>query len=368
MIIGCPKEIKTMESRVGLTPSGVKVLAKDGHEVLVEKGAGIGAGYGDEEYAKAGAKLIKDAEVIWNRSELIVKVKEPLESEFKYFRPGLIVFTYFHLASDKPLTEALLKKKVTALAYETYVDANETIPMLDCMSEIAGKLAIIEGANCLFSRNGGLGLLLPKLAKLPAVKVAVIGAGHAGISAAELAKQMGCEVNILDVDKRKVQTLASSFPDVKVTISTPANIISAISNSDIVVLAALVRGGKAPILIHRADLHHMKKGSVIVDIAIDQGGCAETSHATTHQNPTFVVDGIIHYCVANMPGVVARTSTIALTETTIPHLRKIAKLGLKSLIDDDPRYEALVNTYEGKLTNAGVGAALKIPSVSLAIK
>jgi len=368
MIVGCPKEIKTLECRVGLTPSGVKALVKDGNKVLIEKGAGLGSGFSDEEYKRSGAELIEKAEDLYAGSQIIVKVKEPLESEFRFFRPGLIFFTYFHLASDKALTKALLKKKVTALAYETYVDENETVPMLDCMSEVAGKLSIIEGANCLFSRNGGLGLLLPKLCNLPATKVTVIGAGHAGISAAELAEKMGCEVSLLDIDKRRLQTLSSSFPTMKILFSSSENILHEIAKADIVILAALVRGGKAPILIHKNDLKKMKKGSVIVDIAIDQGGCAETSHSTTHQNPTFVVDGIIHYCVSNMPGIVARTSTIALTETTINHLRKLAKMGLKELLNKEPRYISLVNTYDGLLTNEGVGKALSLPVSPLLIK
>jgi alanine dehydrogenase len=357
MIIGCPKEIKTRESRVALTPSGVKALVKDGHQVLVEVDAGFGSGFANEEYAIAGAQILATAEEVWNRSDLVIKVKEPLESEFVFFRPGLILFTYLHLASDESLTAALLKTKMIGLAYETYVDDNQTIPMLDCMSEIAGKLAIIEGANCLFSRNGGRGLLLPKLARLPALKVTVIGAGHAGISAAELADRMGCEVTLLDIDKRKVQTLVSSFPSLKIGLSSKEAILASIKEADIVVLAALVPGGKAPILLQRDDLKVMKKGSVIVDIAIDQGGCAETSHATTHDNPTFVVDGIIHYCVANMPGIVAQTSTLALTETTLPYLRKIALHGVKGLVGQDAKYAALVNTYLGQLTNEGVGKA-----------
>jgi alanine dehydrogenase len=367
MIIGCPKEIKTLESRVALTPSGVKALVKDGQEVLIEKGAGVGSGYPDKEYFKAGAAIIKEAKEVWARSELIIKVKEPLEVEYKYFRSGLIIFTYLHLACNKPLTEALLKTHVTALAYETYADGNQTIPMLDCMSEIAGKLAILEGANCLYSRNGGVGLLLPKLASLAPLEVTVIGAGHAGISAALLAKELGAHVSLLDIDKRKLQALNSSFPEAKILYSSPKNILASIKKADIVVLAALVPGGKAPILIHRADLKTMKKGSVIVDIAIDQCGCAETSHPTTHKDPIFIVDGVIHYCVANMPGIVARTSTLALTATTLPHLRKIAVLGLKELIAKDESYRGLVNTYSGKLTNEGVGKALSIKTNLLAL-
>ncbi len=357
MIIGVPKEIKTCESRVALSPSGVKALVKDGHQVLVEADAGFGSGFANTDYAMSGAHILATAEEVWNRSDLVIKVKEPLESEFAFFRPGLILFTYLHLASDKSLTEALLKARMIGLAYETYVDDNQTIPMLDCMSEIAGKLSIIEGANCLFSRTGGPGLLLPKLSKLPAANVTVIGAGHAGISAAELADRMGCEVTLLDIDKRKVQTLVSSFPSFRIGLASRETVLASIKEADIVILAALVPGGKAPIILHRADLGLMKKGAVIVDIAIDQGGCAETSHPTTHDNPTFVVDGITHYCVANMPGIVAQTSTVALTEATLPYLRKIAAKGIESLVEQDSKYAALVNTYLGKLTNEGVAKA-----------
>lgn len=356
MTVGIPKEIKTDEYRVGITPSGVMELIKAGHEVLVETNAGIGSGFANADYEKAGAIVVPTAREIFKRSEMIMKVKEPIEAEYELLREGQILFTYLHLAADKRLTEILLEKKVTSLAYETLRIGNR-LPLLEPMSEIAGRMATLFGAVHLGRYNGGSGRLLGGAVGVEHNRVVVLGAGVAGKSAADAAAGLGADVILIDINTERLTYLRDVMPpNVTMIYSTHDAILTALKDADLIIGTVLLPGERAPKLITRDMLGLMKKGSVLVDVSIDQGGCFETSHPTTHSNPTFEVDGIVHYCVANMPGMYPRTSTIALTNATLPYALKIASKPLDELLKEDSIKSAL-NTYEGILTNEAVAQA-----------
>ncbi|MFA5257850.1 MAG: alanine dehydrogenase [Opitutales bacterium] len=366
MIIGLPKEIKAQEYRVALLPSGVQQLVADGHRVLVERGAGIGSGYPDSAYIDAGATMLDTHAGVFAGADLIIKVKEPIEIEYPLLKRGQILFTYLHLAADKPLTEALIESGCTAIAYETVVK-NGKLPLLEPMSEIAGRMAAMVGALNLSKNNSGMGKLLGGIPGVLPAKVMVIGGGTAGINAARIAAGLGADVTILEVDLDRMRFLDMTMPkNVKTLYSNKANIEELLPSTDLLVGAVLVPGAKAPKLVTRDMLKLMKEGSVLVDIAIDQGGCVETSHATTHQNPTYVVEGVTHYCVANMPGAYARTSTQGLTNATFSYLRKLANLGVERALVADPSLVPGVNVMNGKLTFKAVAEALDLPFTPLA--
>lgn len=353
MIIGVPKEIKTDEFRVGITPSGVRELVKTGSSVLIETGAGLGSGFEDSQYVQAGGTIVDNADELYGRSEMILKVKEPIEVEYARLREGQILFTYLHLAADKQLTEVLCEKKITALAYET-LRVGRRLPLLEPMSEIAGRMATLFGAVHLGRYNGGSGRLLGGAVGVETNRVVILGAGVAGKSAADAAAGLGAEVTMFDINIERLTYLRDVMsPRVSMMYSTHDAILNSIKDADLVIGTVLLPGAKAPKLITRDMLSIMKKGSVLVDVSIDQGGCFETSHATTHSHPTFEVDGIVHYCVANMPGMYPRTSTIALTNATLPYALKIASTPLEKLFEDPSMKDAL-NTYNGKVTNEAV--------------
>ncbi len=359
MIIGVAKEIKTGENRVGLTPKNVKALVDNKHTVLIEKDAGKNSGFSDEEYKKAGA-TIATAKDVWKKSDLIVKVKEPLEKEYKFLRKGQILFTFLHLAAEEKLTRALLKRKVTAIAYET-VELDGNLPLLKPMSEIAGKLAVQVGAHYLERTYGGSGRLLSGVEGVPPAKVTIVGTGVVGLSACKIAHAMGADVTMIGRNPTQLKNIQDTYKgEVKTLQSNPENISKSVAESDLLVGAVSVTGESAPKLVTRGMVKKMKKGSVIVDVAIDQGGCIETSRPTTFDKPVYVEEGVVHYCVTNMPGAVPHTSTIALTNATFPYILKIANLGLKKAIKSDSALSKGVNTFDGKLTQEGVAKALKI--------
>lgn len=356
MIIGVPKEIKTDEFRVGITPSGVQELVKSGNSVLIETGAGLGSGFEDGAYTQAGGMIVDNADDVYGRSEMILKVKEPIEIEYERLRGGQILFTYLHLAADKRLTEVLCEKKITALAYET-LRVGRRLPLLEPMSEIAGRMATLFGAVHLGRYNGGSGRLLGGAVGVETNRVIVLGAGVAGKAAADAAAGLGAEVTMFDINIERLTYLRDVMsPRVSMMYSTHDAILNSIKDADLVIGTVLLPGAKAPKLITRDMLSVIKKGSVLVDVSIDQGGCFETSHATTHSHPTFEVEGIVHYCVANMPGMYPRTSTIALTNATLPYALKIASTPLEKLLEDPSMRDAL-NTYNGKVTNEAVALA-----------
>lgn len=356
MIIGIPKEIKTDEFRVGMTPSGVLELIKAGHNVLIEQNAGEGSGFEDRLYSDAGATILNTADDVYAGAEMILKVKEPIEVEYSRLREGQILFTYLHLAADKALTEVLCAKKITALAYET-LRLGRRLPLLEPMSEIAGRMATLFGAVHLGRYNGGSGQLLGGAVGVERNHVVVLGAGVAGKSAADAAAGLGAKVTMLDINLERLTYLRDVMaPNVSMLYSTHDTIVNSIKDADLIVGTVLVAGAKAPKLITRDMLSLMKKGSVLVDVSIDQGGCFETSHATTHSHPTFDVDGIVHYCVANMPGMYPRTSTIALTNATLSYALKIASTPLNVLLKDEI-YLGALNTYAGDVTNEAVAIA-----------
>jgi len=361
MIVGIPKEIKTLENRVSMTPGAVNSLIRQGNEVLVEAGAGVGSGLADEEYTAAGAKLVS-AEEAWG-AEMVIKVKEPLASEFKYLRKDLILFTYLHLAAAEDLTKALLEAGTIGIAYETVESPDRTLPLLTPMSEVAGRMATQVGAHYLEKTQGGRGILLGGVPGVYPAEVLVIGGGVVGTNAARIAMGMGARVTILDLSHSRLQYLDEVFQGrITTMMSTEPNIRDMIQKADLVVGAVLLPGAKAPNLITKDMLSLMKEGSVIVDVAVDQGGCVETIHATTHDDPTYIVDGVVHYGVANMPGAVPRTSTFALVNQTTPYAMRLAAKGIDAL-KDDPGLALGLNTYKGKLTCPAVGEALGIDSV-----
>lgn len=362
MKIGTVKEIKNHEYRVGLTPAGVHAFREAGHEVIVEEGAGVGSGFADEEYAAAGAKLVSQAKEVWDSVDMMYKVKEPVTSEYAYFREGLILYTYLHLASEKKLTEALLEKKVKAVAFETITDKNGGLPCLTPMSIIAGRLSVIEGAKYCEKSFGGRGILLPGVPGVEKSHVVILGGGIVGTNACKMAAGLGAHVTVIDISAERLAYLDDLF-DMKVTtlFSTPANIRNALRDADLVIGAVLIPGSAAPKLIRREYLKDMKPGAVIVDVAIDQGGSAESSRPTTHAEPIFVEDGIVHYCVTNMPGAVARTSTISLANATLPYALEIADRGLEAALKKDAGLLNGLNCYDGRCTYAGVAEALDLP-------
>lgn len=360
MKIGCTKEIKNNEFRVGITPDNVKAYVACGHEVLIESGAGLGSGFTDEEYEKAGAKLIPDARTVWDSSEMIVKVKEPLPVEYPFFHDGLILYTYLHLAADKEQTDALLKGKVKSVAYETLQEKDRSLPLLIPMSQIAGRLSIQEGAKYLEKRFGGEGVLLAGVPGTPKAKVVILGGGTVGANACKIAVGMGADVTIIDINLKRLEQLDDLFGSrIQTLVSTDANIEQAVKEADLVIGSVLIPGATTPKLFKRKYLKEMKRGAVFVDVAIDQGGCGESSHVTTHDDPVFIEEGIVHYCVGNMPGAVPRTSTIALTNATARYGLMIAEAGLEEACRKSDVIASGVNTYGGKLTCANVAAAFE---------
>jgi alanine dehydrogenase len=361
VIIGLPKDIKDNEYRVGLTPAGVRALTDAGHKVIVEKNAGAGSGFEDELYGRAGATILDSPDDIWAQGEMIVKVKEPIAPEYPRMREGQLLFTYLHLAPDPKQTEALLKNKVTGIAYETITDRRGTLPLLTPMSEVAGRMAIQVGATYLEKMNGGRGILLGGVPGVPAARVVIIGGGVVGTNSAKIAVGMGAHVTIIDSNLDRLRELDDIFLSKISTLASSAYMIhDAVSQADLIVGAVLVPGAAAPKLVTRSMLKDVPKGAVIVDVAVDQGGCIETTHPTTHSNPTYYVEDVLHYCVANMPGAVPRTSTFALTNATLPYALKLANKGFIDAIASDPGLKAGVNTYGGKLTYEAVATAQRL--------
>ncbi|MBI4444407.1 MAG: alanine dehydrogenase [Acidobacteria bacterium] len=362
MQIGVPKELKDGEHRVGLVPAGAHELVESGHLVLVQKGAGQGSGFTDEEYASAGATLVPMAAELYERSEIIVKVKEPLEEEFPRLREGQIVFTYLHLAPAPRLTEVLLQRKVIAIAYETIRDQYGSLPLLTPMSEVAGRMAVTVGAYYLQKPHGGKGVLLGAVPGVLPSFVLIIGGGVVGLNSTKMAMGLGAQVCVLDVDLNRLRYIDDLFFDrVQTMISSPYNVAQLIPQADLVIGAVLIPGASAPKLVNRTMLSTMRSGSVIVDVAVDQGGCCETTRATTHSDPVYHVDGILHYCVTNMPGAVPRTSTFALTNATFPYLKRIANSGLKQALLNVPGLKEGVNTYLGEVTCRPVAESQRLP-------
>jgi alanine dehydrogenase len=358
MIIGIPKEIKTNENRVALPPWAVGELVQSGHMVLVEQDAGIKSGFEDAEYETNGAKMMPSASEVWMSSDMIVKVKEPIKTEYEHFRNGLILFTYLHLAADRDLTEALLQKKVTGLAYETLQLDDGSLPLLIPMSEIAGRIGAQEAAGLLKKHGGGKGLLIGGAAGVPPAKVAILGAGISGCAAARICLGMGANVTLFDVNISRLRQIEYMFDGKCGTCyADNHNIRKAIAESDVVIGCVLIPGARSPKLVTREMLQLMSPCSVLIDIAIDQGGCFETSRPTTHENPAYIEEQIIHYCVANMPGAVPQTSSIALANVTLPYIKRIAGSRLDKLILEDKTIKSSINTYKGKLTNKAVADA-----------
>ena len=356
MNIGVPKEIKAQESRVALLPSAAYQLTKRGHKIIVETGAGTGSGFPDEQYRSAGAEVVARHEEVFARGDLIVKIKEPLESEWPLLRAGQILFTYLHLAASKPLTEALLASKITAIAYET-VEVNRRLPLLEPMSEIAGRMSVLMGGYFLQKHLGGCGVLLGGVPGVLPGKVVVIGGGTAGVNAARMAQGLGADVTILDVDLERMRFLDITLHTAHTLYSSPAHILEMLPEVDLLIGAVLVPGARAPKLINREMMRVMKPGSVFVDIAIDQGGCAETSRPTTHHDPIFTEEDVTHYCVANMPAAYARTATQALTNVTYRYIEILADHGIPGAFKKDPNLLSGLNVFDGKITCAGVAEA-----------
>lgn len=368
MKIAIPKEIKNNENRVGMVPSGVRQLVQDGHELFVQHNAGMGIGISDEEYIKAGAKIVDTLEDAFNAGEMIIKVKEPQPNEIALLKPHHILYTYLHLAADKPQTEGLMKSGATCIAYETIQLEDNSLPLLVPMSEVAGRMSVQVGATYLQLDKGGKGILLGGVPGVRRAKVTIIGCGIAGTNAAQMAVGMGADVTLVDLSTKRLAELDQLFENkVNTIFSNSQNIEEAVVASDLVIGAVLVPGAKAPKLVTRDMISKMGKGSVVVDIAVDQGGCIETCKATTHENPTFVVDGVVHYCVANMPGAVARTSTFALTNVTLKYARMIARDGVDRAIMKDKPLRLGVNIYKGKLVYEQVALDLELPFTPLAL-
>ncbi len=359
MNIGVLKESKNNENRVALTPSGAKKLVEKGHTVFAQKLLGVGSGFKDEEYLVSGAKLLDTPQDVAKKSELILKIKEPIENEFSLFNKNHLLFTYFHFASGKDLTLKMIDSKATCIAYETVQTSDGKLPLLAPMSEVAGKMAPQIGAYYLAKPNGGKGLLLSKVNGVKNCKVTVLGAGVSGYSAAEVSYAMGAEVTILELNDERIKMLKQKFPNANILKSIPQNIENAVKETDILVGAVLIPGAKAPKIVTRKMVSQMEEGSVIVDISIDQGGCIETSRPTSHSNPIYIDEGVIHYCVTNMPGAFPRTSTLALTNATLPYVLELAEKGLKATSNQE-LYKG-VNMFNGKITNKGVADAFGLP-------
>ena len=358
MKIGVPKEIKTNENRVGLVPSGVEVLVHEGHQVMVETGAGLGSGFSDERYVAAGATIGPNADATWAGADMIIKVKEPIAVEWPRMRAGLVMYTYFHFAADEPLTRAVMKSGAIAVAYETVQLPGGQLPLLTPMSEVAGRLAVQEGAKYNEKLFGGRGVLLGGVPGVPPAKVVIIGGGVVGINAAKMAAGLGANVTILDTSLDRLRYLDEVLPaNVNTVFSNRHNILDAVRDADLIIGAVLIPGKKAPHLITREDLKSIPDGCVIVDVAVDQGGCVETIKPTTHENPTYFVEGVLHYAVANMPGAVPRTSTLALTNATLPYAVKLANHGWQEACRRDSALKLGLNIVKGKIVYAGVAEA-----------
>ncbi len=366
MIVGILKEIKTEENRVCMTPSGVEVMCQQGHRMLVEKSAGAGSGFEDAAYVAAGAEIVATPKEIYDRSEMVMHVKEPLASEYGLIREGQIVFTYLHLAADEELTQAMIRSKCVGIAYETIQKPNGSLPLLTPMSEVAGRMAIQQGAKYLEMEHGGHGVLLGGVPGVDPGTVVVIGGGEVGANAAKMACGLGAKVYILDMNLERLRYLSDIMPKNCVPLmSSPALVRDLVTRADVVVGAVLIPGAKAPKLVTREMLKTMKKGAVLVDVAIDQGGCFETSKATTHTDPIYTVDGVVHYCVANMPGAVAKTSTMALTNATLPYALEIASKGWKKAMLENKEIKLGANVVHGKVTFKGVSDAFGLEYTSV---
>ncbi|HET7789644.1 MAG TPA: alanine dehydrogenase [Gemmatimonadales bacterium] len=364
MIVGVPKEIKTNENRVALVPAGAEALVSDGNTVLVEQGAGLGSGFQDDAYRAAGATVVSAADEVWSKAEMICKVKEPIEVEWPKMRKGQVLFTYFHFAASEPLTRAVVKSGSVAIAYETVQLDSGELPLLTPMSEVAGRMAVQEGAKYLEKVGGGSGILLGGVPGVLPAEVMIIGGGVVGTNAAKMAAGLGAHVTLLDVSLDRLRYLSDVLPpNVDLLYSNRHHILDVLKKADLVVGAVLLPGAKAPHLVKRADLKLMKPGSVVVDVAVDQGGCIETIKPTTHENPTYVVDGIIHYAVANMPGGVPRTSTLALTNATFPYAKRLARTGWRKACRDDRALFLGLNVIEGNVVYPGVAEAFGISLV-----
>jgi len=358
MIVGVPREVKDHETRVGITPAGVRSLVDAGHTVLVEHNAGRLSSFPDDEYQSVGAEIVGAASDVWRLADMVVKVKEPIEQEYFHFRPGLVLFTYLHLAPLKALTDALLAKKVTGIAYETVKDRAGTLPLLTPMSEVAGRLSVQVGAAYLEKEHGGRGVLLGGVPGVPPGNVCIIGGGIVGTNAARIALGMGAKVTLVDLNLNRLRELDDIFSGRLFTLASNAyNIERAAAKADLLIGGVLIPGAAAPKLVTKAMVARMKRGAVIVDVAIDQGGCIETAHPTTHSNPSYEVDGVVHYCVTNMPAAVPNTSTLALTNATFPYVMKLANLGAQAAILADPGFAEGVNTFDGHLTYQAVAHA-----------
>jgi alanine dehydrogenase len=364
--IGVPKEIKTDEYRVAMIPVGADELTRAGHKVLVQSGAGQGSGIADEQYAANRAEIVASEAEIWARADLIVKVKEPMPAEWTLMRSGQIVFTYFHFAADRGLTDAVMKSGITAIAYETIKDKNGTLPLLTPMSEVAGRMSIQEGAKFLERPFEGRGILLGGVPGVLPANVVVLGGGVVGANAAKTAAGLGANVILMDINLDRLRYIDDVMPpNVTTLYSDRHNILDAISQADLVIGAVLIPGAKAPRLVRRDDLKRMPKRAVIIDVAIDQGGCVETARPTTHSKPTYIEEDVIHYCVTNMPGAVGRTSTYALTNVTLPYVLQLARLGFAPALNQNPALAQGVNIHQGKLTNPAVAETFGLPWVKM---
>ena len=365
MIIGVPKEIKDGEKRVAVTPQGVDALVSHHHRVLVEKGAGIGSGFSDREYEKAGAKVVEKKEDIWNEAHMVVKVKEPLEPEFPLMRPGQIIFTYLHLAADRELTHRLIESRIVGMGYETIQERDGSLPLLRPMSEIAGRASVLAGGMCLEAAHGGRGVLLCGASGVPPAKVVILGAGVAGSNACKVAVGIGARVSILDIQPERLSYLHDiTQGHITTFISNRMTISEEITDADLVIGAVLIPGAQAPRLVTRQMLRRMRPGSAIVDISVDQGGCFETTHPTTHEHPTYIEEGIVHYCVANIPGAYPRTSTYALTNATFPYVLQMADKGYEKAMEENETLRKGLNLIDGKVVCTGVAKSFGLACVA----
>jgi alanine dehydrogenase len=362
MIIGVPREIKDNEARVGVTPGGVKSLTEAGHKVLVETQAGVLSGFDDAEFQNAGAEIVGDAGYAWGKADMVVKVKEPIESEYVYFREGLVLFTYLHLAPLPALTDKLLESKVIGIAYETVRDRAGTLPLLTPMSEVAGRMSVQVGATYLEKERGGRGILLGGVPGVPPANVCIIGGGIVGTNAARIALGFGAKTTLIDMNLNRLRELEDIFGGRLYTLASNSyNVAHATREADLVIGGVLIPGATAPKIVTRAMVSAMKRGAVIVDVAIDQGGCVETARPTSHSNPSYVVDGVVHYCVTNMPGAVPHTSTLALTNATFPYLMRLANHGAREALKQDAGLAEGLNTWMGTLTYRGVADSQQRP-------
>jgi len=361
MKIGIPKELKTNENRISLTPGGAEALVANGHSVLIETGAGAGSGFSDEQYLLAGARIEAAAATIWAEADMIVKVKEPIEAEWPHIRPGQIIFTYFHFAASEPLTQAHIASNAICIAYETVELPSHELPLLTPMSEVAGRMAVQEGAKYLEKLQGGRGVLLGGVPGVPPARVLILGGGIVGMNAAKMAAGLGATVIILDTSLEKLRQLSHTMPaNVQLVFSNRHNLLEQITSADLIIGAVLIPGGVTPKLLRREDLKLMRKGTVIVDTSIDQGGCCETIRSTTHENPTFIVDGVVHYGVTNMPGSVPVTSTLALTNATCPFVLQLADKGWQRALKESPALLKGLNIVDGKVTYKKVAEAFNL--------